>query len=115
MQDCLQVCKADAAIDDQAFDLVLLDHQMDEMNGVELAGRIRRRCETGTVPAMVIISGYVASIDPTAITQARNEGSANVVQTRGSFVSAHQPSRLVHPARAVTSGAGSRSRGASSR
>jgi two-component system, sensor histidine kinase and response regulator len=46
------------------FDLILLDHKMDEMNGVELAAAITGRCGHGSAPAMVLISGYTASIDP---------------------------------------------------
>ncbi len=52
------------------FDLILLDHNMDEMNGIELAEKISRQCRPGEIPTMIMITGYTADIDQTAARQA---------------------------------------------
>ena len=55
---------------DNQFDLILLDHNMDAMNGVELAAEIRKLHERRQPPEMVMISGYTASIDKPGAYQA---------------------------------------------
>lgn len=58
----LDLCAAAIKADDR-FDLILLDHNMHEMNGVELAAKISNRSGKADTPALVMISGYIASID----------------------------------------------------
>jgi len=60
--EALEVCRRAVKTDNQ-FDLILLDHNMDPMNGVELAAGIRDLHGSGKVPEMVMISGYTTSID----------------------------------------------------
>ncbi|MBI9083373.1 MAG: response regulator [Desulfobacterales bacterium] len=62
-REAVDICAA-AIRENDIFDLILLDHKMDEMTGVELAAEISSRCGHGKVPAMVLISGYTAAIDP---------------------------------------------------
>ncbi|MFH1980942.1 MAG: response regulator [Pseudomonadota bacterium] len=66
--EALSQC-AEAHTQGNGFDLILLDHRMDEMNGIELATEIRRRAGENP-PAMVMISGYTASIDTAMAEQA---------------------------------------------
>ena len=58
------------------FDLILLDHNMDEMNGVKLAVEISSLCGHDDAPAMVMITGYTASIDQA---EARKAGISKVL------------------------------------
>ena len=60
--EALAACRRAVSTHNQ-FDLILLDHNMDAMNGVELAAAIREIHAQHTPPEMVMISGYTASID----------------------------------------------------
>lgn len=60
--EALETCRRAVSADNH-FDLILLDHNMDAMNGVELATEIRELDERRNPPEMVMISGYTASID----------------------------------------------------
>jgi signal transduction histidine kinase/DNA-binding response OmpR family regulator/HPt (histidine-containing phosphotransfer) domain-containing protein len=49
----------DAAIANEApFDLVLLDWRMPNMDGVELARKIREGTKTGRIPIVIMVTGY---------------------------------------------------------
>jgi len=60
--EALEACRR-AIKANHRFDLILLDHNMDVMNGVELAAGIRDLHGAVNVPEMVMISGYTTSID----------------------------------------------------
>ena len=60
--EALDACRGAMRTDNQ-FDLILLDHNMDAMNGVELAAEIGELHDRFDAPPMVMISGYTASID----------------------------------------------------
>lgn len=60
--EALEACRSAINAHDQ-FDLILLDHNMDAMNGVELAAGIRDLHDPVNIPEMVMISGYTTSID----------------------------------------------------
>jgi two-component system sensor histidine kinase/response regulator len=74
-QEAVDIC-AVAMRENDIFDLVLLDHNMDEMNGVKLAGELSSRCGHDDVPTMVMITGYTASIDQP---EARKAGICKVL------------------------------------
>jgi len=60
--EALEACRRTITTNNQ-FDLILLDHNMDVMNGVELAAGIRDLHDPVNIPEMVMISGYTTSID----------------------------------------------------
>jgi len=60
--EALKTCRQAITTNNQ-FDLILLDHNMDAMNGVELAAGIRDLHDPVNIPEMVMISGYTTSID----------------------------------------------------
>lgn len=67
--EALKICAAAIRQKDR-IDLILLDHNMDEMNGVELAARISGLEWPVDAPVLVMISGYTASIDREAAAKA---------------------------------------------
>jgi len=68
-KEALEICAA-AILRKEHIDLILLDHNMGEMNGVELADRIGTLGWQGDVPVRVMISGYTGSIDRPAAEKA---------------------------------------------
>ena len=68
-KEAVELCAA-AILENDPFDLILMDYKMDEMNGLELGTEISRRCGRDAVPAMVMISGYTAAIDQAAARKA---------------------------------------------
>ncbi len=68
-KEAVAICAATLHTQDH-FDLIILDHNMDEMNGIELAEKISGQCRPGEIPTMIMITGYTAAIDQAAAARA---------------------------------------------